>query len=122
MLKDSSFTISNLFPDTTHFNISFGTSFGTSLLLAKFSNAESLRRIYLVGIFKIFTCSQVGTLSRYQQKLSFSINFDKIVFLYCKNNFKCMLKCHFCLLYSTTAQKMKFSIKDFFSKCDQIRR
>ena len=22
----------------------------------------------------------------------------------------------------TTAQKMKFSIKDFFSKCDQIRR
>ena len=23
---------------------------------------------------------------------------------------------------TTTAQKMKFSIKDFFSKCDQIRR
>ena len=23
---------------------------------------------------------------------------------------------------SDTAQKMKFSIKDFFSKCDQIRR
>ena len=23
--------------------------------------------------------------------------------------------------YSNTAQKMKFSIKDFFSKCDQIR-
>ena len=23
--------------------------------------------------------------------------------------------------YSVTAQKMKFSIKDFFSKCDQIR-
>ena len=23
---------------------------------------------------------------------------------------------------SVTAQKMKFSIKDFFSKCDQIRR
>ena len=26
------------------------------------------------------------------------------------------------LLYTVTAQKMKFSIKDFFSKCDQIRR
>ena len=25
-------------------------------------------------------------------------------------------------LVSGTAQKMKFSIKDFFSKCDQIRR
>ena len=24
--------------------------------------------------------------------------------------------------WSNTAQKMKFSIKDFFSKCDQIRR
>ena len=48
MLKDSSFTISNLFPGTTHFNISFSTSFGTSLLLAKFSNAESLKTIYLV--------------------------------------------------------------------------
>ena len=24
--------------------------------------------------------------------------------------------------YSYTAQKMKFSIKDFFSKCDQTRR
>ena len=24
--------------------------------------------------------------------------------------------------YITTAQKIKFSIKDFFSKCDQIRR
>ena len=26
------------------------------------------------------------------------------------------------LVYIVTAQKMKFSIKDFFSKCDQIRR
>ena len=26
------------------------------------------------------------------------------------------------LLYTVTAQKMKFSIKDFFRKCDQIRR
>ena len=26
-----------------------------------------------------------------------------------------------CLIYNT-AQKMKFSINDFFSKCDQIRR
>ena len=25
-------------------------------------------------------------------------------------------------LVNYTAQKMKFSIKDFFSKCDQIRR
>ena len=25
-------------------------------------------------------------------------------------------------MQSNTAQKMKFSIKDFFSKCDQIRR
>ena len=25
-------------------------------------------------------------------------------------------------IYTYTAQKMKFSIKDFFSKCDQIRR
>ena len=27
----------------------------------------------------------------------------------------------FMLISSVTAQKMKFSIKDFFSKCDQIR-
>ena len=27
-----------------------------------------------------------------------------------------------CFLNSRTAQKMKFSIKAFFSKCDQIRR
>ena len=26
------------------------------------------------------------------------------------------------VFYTITAQKMKFSIKDFFSKCDQIRR
>ena len=26
-----------------------------------------------------------------------------------------------CILESNTAQKVKFSIKDFFSKCDQIR-
>ena len=26
------------------------------------------------------------------------------------------------VVYYTAAQKMKFSIKDFFSKCDQIRR
>ena len=28
----------------------------------------------------------------------------------------------FCLSMYDTALKMKFSIKDFFSKCDQIRR
>ena len=28
----------------------------------------------------------------------------------------------FWLFSANTAQKMKFSIKDFFSKCDQIRR
>ena len=28
---------------------------------------------------------------------------------------------HFIMTKTDTAQKMKFSIKDFFSKCDQIR-
>ena len=28
---------------------------------------------------------------------------------------------HYCDLGKLTAQKMKFFIKDFFSKCDQIR-
>ena len=30
--------------------------------------------------------------------------------------------CVWLLKHITTAQKMKFSIKDFFSKCDRIRR
>ena len=34
---------------------------------------------------------------------------------------KLFLRMPFRLLYNITAQKMKFSIKDFLSKCDQIR-
>ena len=34
--------------------------------------------------------------------------------------FESMIKCHWSFLF--TAQKMKFSIKDFFGKWDQIRR
>ena len=32
------------------------------------------------------------------------------------------MKMYELIFYSPTAQKMKFSIKDFFSKCDQISK
>ena len=34
---------------------------------------------------------------------------------------KCYAKNGICQIIKTAAQKMKFSIKDFFSKCDQMR-
>ena len=34
----------------------------------------------------------------------------------------CLFRFNFQFSYKDTAQKMKFSIKDFFSECDQIRR
>ena len=47
------------------------------------------------------------------KKCSFFGKFDGLCFL-----FTSVLNSSFCLI---TSQKMKFSIKDFFSKCDQIR-
>ena len=49
--------------------------------------------------------------------MNFSLRFIEILDLSFKTNFveKQPLK------YNITAQKMKFSIKNFFSKCDQIR-
>ena len=38
-----------------------------------------------------------------------------------KSNFS-MIMIFRCITASFTTQKMKFSIKDFFSKCDQIRK
>ena len=37
-------------------------------------------------------------------------------------SFILVLNIPLCNSYSVTAQKMKFSVKDFFSKCDHIRR
>ena len=45
---------------------------------------------------------------------------DFAVFL-CLSELKCRVICEACKIY-ITAQKRKFSIKDFFSKCDQIRK
>ena len=41
-----------------------------------------------------------------------------------KANYQVLLQCYsrVITMVEFTAQKMKFSIKDFFSKCDQIRR
>ena len=36
--------------------------------------------------------------------------------------FKLVLYCNSIIISNYTAKKMKFSIKDFFSKCEQIRR
>ena len=47
------------------------------------------------------------------KKCSFFGKFDGLCFL-----FTSVLNSSFCLI---TSQKMKFSIKDFFSKCDEIR-
>ena len=53
----------------------------------------------------------------------FLVNFFKI---FKKNYFVKHLRSagsetHFSIQYIITTQKMKFSVKDFFSKCDQIR-
>ena len=49
--------------------------------------------------------------------LIFSKTFQRVIY---RSIFNCFQK-NKLFTSSTTAQKMKFSIKDFFSKCDQIR-
>ena len=66
--------------------------------------------VLLVILFTMFIASSRGTLSNFQK----SEDIRSLEILY-KFSY---------LSYGTTihtAQKMKFSIKDFFTKCDQIR-
>ena len=74
-----------------------------------------------VNNFQISKVQPHGVAYKKACKLQKSLTFD----LYSRNSFstrKVLQKyILFGIEFSYTAEKMKFSIKDFFSKCDQIR-
>ena len=69
-------------------------------------------RVYLVSIIKVFT---VATL--FIQKILYYLLIMKYIVFFKLSSLLNSLKQSY-----EAVQKMKFSVKDFYSKCDQIRR
>ena len=90
----------------------------------RFYNLKLLTKSIMKGCFLYFFFSfyflQVDFLQNFNLKVKYHFKNRALSPLY---NFSLQKSEHLCFsLFSNTARKMKFSIKDFVSKCDQICR
>ena len=85
-------------------------------LFSKFSliNKTNSVHFWTFDVEKAPTMRSTSILRKGSHHRCFLVNFTKF--------FRTNPDGWFCILILILAQKMKFSIKDFFSKCDQIRR
>ena len=122
-----------------HFLRSTAITFGSFEIYLKFPNflrfyfecwGNSWDSSYTKSVIRHLSWSYLGRAKRYQNVLKRCWPWPSPNSLLILSEFKWIYKFLFSQKssdqktcgFSDTAQKMKFSIKDFFSKCDQIRR